>query len=101
MDLTVSGIFQSLPRFLATPRLATDRRFAPAQVVSLPMNGSIDVERALGCRIHCVRGSIWITHLGDGRDAVVEAGSSFVGDRETPMWIQALLPAEFTLERLL
>jgi hypothetical protein len=101
MDLIVPDIFQSLARFLATPPRATLRRFAPAHAVSLPMNGNIDLEQAYGCRIHCVRGSIWITHLGDGRDLVVEAGSSFVGDRETPMWIQALLPAEFTLERLL
>jgi hypothetical protein len=98
MNLTAPTIFQSLARFLALPHRAHQadiRRVAAVQVVLLPMNGTFDVERSCGCRIECVRGSIWITHIGEGRDVVVEAGSSFSGDREGPMFIQALVPAEF------
>ena len=98
MDFTAPALFQYLVRFFAQPlrvHRADTRRAAAVQVVSLPMNGTFDVERAYGCRIHCIRGSIWITHIGDGRDVVVEAGSSFTGDREAPMFIQALVPAEF------
>jgi len=66
-----------------------------SQLVSLPMNGTFSVERPQGCRVECVRGSLWITHIGDDRDVVVEAGSSFIGDRESPMFVQALAPTQF------
>ena len=100
MDLIAPSIFRSVTRLLAHPHRAhrTDtRRAATVQVVTLPKNGTFDVERPAGCRIECVRGSIWITHLGDGRDVVVEAGSSFIGDRQAPMFIQALAAAQFSV----
>jgi len=59
------------------------------------MNGTVSIERPQGCRVQCVRGSVWITHVGDGRDVVVEAGTTFIGDRQAPMFIQALAPTEF------
>src|SRR4051812_36276767 len=98
MNPTVTGNWHSQTRFEVLPlRLADIRRATAVEVVVLPMNGTFDVQRSYGCRIECLRGSIWIPHRGDGRDLVVEAGSSFIGDREAPMFIQALLPAEFRI----
>ena len=98
MDIPVPHIFQFLASYLAQhdrKHRADVRRTAAVQLKSLPMNGTLSVERPQGCRIQCVRGSVWITHIGDGRDVVVEAGTTFVGDREAPMFIQALAPTEF------
>lgn len=97
MDIPVPNILQSLACCLARhDRMhRADMRRAAVQVVSLPMNGTVSIERPQGCRVRCVRGSIWITHIGDGRDVVVGAGTSFIGDREAPMFIQALTPTEF------
>lgn len=98
MDIPIPDIFQSLASGLTrhdrTYR-ADVRRAAAVQVVSLPMNGTFSVERPQGCRVQCVRGSVWITHIGDGRDLVVEAGTTFIGDRGAPMFVQALAPTEF------
>lgn len=102
MDLSAPHLFQFLTRLFAQPnhaRRADMRRDAAVQVVSLPMNGTFDVDQPFGCRIECVGGSIWMTHIGDGRDVVVNAGSSFVADRQAPMFIQALAPAEFRVSR--
>jgi hypothetical protein len=98
MDIPVPSIFQSLASYLSRhdrTHRADVRRAAAVQVVSLPMNGTVSVERPQACRGQCVRGSVWITHIGDGRDVVVEAGTTFVGDRDAPMFIQALAPTEF------
>ncbi|MDM0116573.1 DUF2917 domain-containing protein [Variovorax sp. J22R133] len=99
---TCNRVFRSVIPFLAWPGRApgADDRPTPAvQWVSLPGNGTFDLERPLGCRLQCTRGSIWVTHSGDGRDIVVEAGSSFIGDRKVPMFIQALGAAEFCIDR--
>lgn len=98
MDIPVPSIFQSLACHLThrdRTHRADVRRSAAVHVVSLPMNGTVSVERPQGCRVQCVRGSVWITHIGDGRDVVVEAGTTFIGDRQAPMFIQALAPTEF------
>lgn len=97
MDIPVPNIFQSLASYLTQHdrrHRADVRPDGAVQVVSLPMNGTLSVERPLGCRVQCVHGSVWITHIGDGRDVVVDAGTTFIGDREAPMFIQALAPTE-------
>lgn len=94
-------VFWSVIPFLARPERALradDRRAGAIQWVSLRGNGTFDLERPWGCRLQCIRGSIWITHAGDGRDVVLEAGSSFVADRKEPMFIQALGAAEFGID---
>ena len=103
MDITASDLVHSpFCRLVRPGRLpqASAHRAAAVRVVVLPMNGTFDVERPYGCGIQCVRGSLWITHIGDGRDVVVEAGSSFIGDRDRPMFVQALTPAEFVVARV-
>ncbi len=98
MNIPIPNTFQSLASYLTQhdrARRADVRRAAAVQVVSLTRNGTVCVERPQGCCVQCVRGSVWITHIGDGRDVVVEAGTTFIGDREAPMFIQALAPTEF------
>ena len=75
MDIPVPNIFQSLACHLTRhdrSHRADVRRAAAVQLVSLPMNGTVSVERPHGCRVQCARGSAWITHIGDGRDIVFD-----------------------------
>lgn len=89
----------SFLRWVERARRADNWCAGAVQRVSLPGNGTFGLERPFGYRLQCIRGSIWITHSGDGRDIVVEAGSSFIGDRHEPMFIQALGAAELSIDR--
>ena len=99
MNVSAPALFQSLTRFLAMShpgeRANVQRSAKTAQVVLLPMNGTFDVEQPYRRQIQCLRGSIWITQIGDARDVVVTAGSSYIAERRAPIFIQALVPAEF------
>lgn len=48
------------------------------------------VAAPLGHEIICVQGTLWITHDGDPKDIVVEAGRSYVADRHAPLVVYAL-----------
>jgi hypothetical protein len=69
------------------------------QVMTLPVNGTFQIPSPHGCRVECGRGSLWITQYGDCKDVVVNAGSHWVVDRDLPMLIQALEPAQFKVSR--
>ena len=45
-------------------------------VIELEYRGIIPVEKAMGTRIDCLRGCIWITESGSTEDIVLEAGQS-------------------------
>ena len=45
---------------------------------------------ALGQRVECLDGCVWITLDGDRRDIVVEAGQAFTADRNQRALIHAL-----------
>jgi len=55
------------------------------------------VHRALGRRIECVTGSLWVTQDGDPRDIVLAAGESFAFDHRGDALISALDDSSFLL----
>lgn len=62
------------------------------------LNGSRSLARralhrldlAIGDRIECLTGCLWVTHDGDPRDVILEAGQGHVVDRATPLLVSAL-----------
>ena len=55
------------------------------------------VHHALGHRVECVSGALWITQDGDPRDIVLEPGGSFAFDLRGDALISALDDSRFLL----
>jgi hypothetical protein len=47
-------------------------------VIEIEYRGIVPVEDAVGTRIDCVRGRLWITEWGSADDILLEAGASYV-----------------------
>jgi hypothetical protein len=62
-------------------------------VIEMNRRSMISVNGALGGRIDCLRGRIWITEAGCGDDIVLEAGDSYVISRDGVVLVQALRQA--------
>lgn len=82
------GAFHRLSRWL-------DLRLAPARKtttsdISLAYGGIHAVTSFRGGRIECTEGTVWLTHDGDCRDVVLEAGQSHMVDRDSRLVIYAL-----------
>jgi hypothetical protein len=58
--------------------------------VAMTKAAILTVERPLGASVSCLRGSLWITHDGEPKDIVLEAGASYESDRATRMLVYAL-----------
>ncbi|KQT09508.1 DUF2917 domain-containing protein [Ramlibacter sp. Leaf400] len=50
-----------------------------------------------GGTIRCLHGCVWLTHDGDCRDVVLEAGEFHVVDRDTRLVVHALAPSLLSL----
>jgi hypothetical protein len=59
-------------------------------VIELEHSGLVPVEDAVGVRIDCLRGRIWITEHGSKDDHVLDAGESYVISRRGLAVVQAL-----------
>jgi Protein of unknown function (DUF2917) len=62
-------------------------------VIELEYRGIVPVEDAMGTRIDCLRGRIWITERGCAGDIVLEAGQSYEISRGSVAVVQALREA--------
>jgi len=62
-------------------------------VIELEYRGIVPVEDAMGTRIDCLRGRIWITEPGCKEDFVLEAGQSCEISRGGVAVVQALRDA--------
>ena len=65
----------------------------------LDQGTTVTVARPLRCEVHCVLGALWITHDGDPKDIVVEAGHSYLVDRSARMLVSALEDSKYVLTR--
>lgn len=87
--------FRLLSRSL-DPRLA--RALQPAaSVVSLSREQIHAVMSFQGGSIECTEGCVWLTHDGDCRDVLLEAGQSHVADRASRLVIYAMAPSAVRL----
>ena len=57
------------------------------------------VQRPLNRAVECLRGTLWVTHDGDPKDVVLEAGQTYLPERDARMLVQALSAAEFRVTR--
>jgi hypothetical protein len=62
-------------------------------VIELEYRGIVPVEDAIGTRIDCLSGRIWITEQGCTDDIVLEAGESYEFSRGGVAVVQALREA--------
>jgi hypothetical protein len=65
--------------------------------VRLARDGVLGIDDGRGLRLRVAAGAVWLTQQGDGRDVVLRAGESFVIDRPGRTVVQALDPAELSL----
>ena len=82
------GVFDRLNRWLDL-RLPRTRE-STASDISLAHGGIHAVTSFRGGRIECTAGTVWLTHDGDCRDVVLEAGQSHLADRRSRLVIYAL-----------
>jgi uncharacterized protein YaiE (UPF0345 family) len=69
-------------RFL-TPSFVAPLTSVAQESPRLAAGQSIRFDDACGRTVHCLAGSLWITHDGDPKDVIVEAGESYqVASRE-------------------
>ena len=55
---------------------------------------TLPLEQALGAKVRCLRGSVWVTQDGDYRDYYLYAGDTVHLDRPGLALVYALEPAE-------
>lgn len=55
------------------------------------------VHRALGHRVECVTGMLWVTQDGDPRDIILAPGDSFAFDHRGDALVSALDDARYLL----
>lgn len=70
-------------------RMAEPQPLDPA-TVCLSTHGSRSLTSFRGGTIACIQGCVWLTHDGDCRDIVLEAGQSHVADRDSRLVVHAL-----------
>jgi hypothetical protein len=87
-----------LHNLIARDVAPTSTRFTrPIATHEIARNKILDVKQPLGVTIECLDGSVWVTLDGDSRDVVLDAGQSFVVDRDQRTLLQALDAARVRL----
>jgi Protein of unknown function (DUF2917) len=43
----------------------------------LQRGSSLDLPEPMGCEVECLNGSVWITHVGDSKDLILETGQFY------------------------
>lgn len=87
-------------------RLWRKSRVAATRVTMIPAVGNMhDIQKGatlavanpMHCEVVCLQGSLWITHDGDTKDILLDAGEHHGVDRSTRMLIHALESARVRL----
>lgn len=65
--------------------------------LGLERRQNMSLVQAVGTRITCVSGCLWVTQYRDTRDVVLAAGESFVLDRSGVAVIQAIRPSTLVI----
>lgn len=85
---SLAGVSRLLGRWLVSRAVAA--REPAASIVSLAHQEIHAVTGFQGGSIECTEGCVWLTHDGDCRDVVLEAGQSHVADRGSRLVIYAM-----------
>lgn len=77
--------------------------FAPAHAQTdsthtLVKGKTMSLPDARAVQLHCLQGSLWLTHDGDCKDLVLEAGQSYQAERGSRLLVYALSSASLRLQ---
>jgi hypothetical protein len=89
MNLTLNTYF--LPQQPARSEPAS-------RMQGLAKGAMLRVDRPLDVVVQCSHGSVWVTHDGDPKDVVLEAGESYRSRSPARMIVQALEDANVVVE---
>jgi hypothetical protein len=80
---------------------ATRRPVAPTASSSqaLHKNATLAVRDPLGVTVECIQGSLWLTHDGDCKDIILEAGQRYDSEMRARLLVHALEAAQVRLAR--
>ncbi len=71
----------------------------PADTQTLQKGALLAVLDPLQHRVECLGGSVWITHDGDSKDIILDAGQNYQAERNSRMLIYALTDVSLRLGR--
>jgi len=91
----LAGIVHRLSRWLGSRSSIT--RQPVEWSVSLANEEAHVLTHFNGGSIQCTEGSVWLTHDGDCRDVLLEAGQLHVSDRNSRLVIYAIVPSAVRL----
>lgn len=79
-------------RAMRASRQQAGRRIIPAVqgAVTIDKGATLVVERAAGASVCCLSGSLWITHDGDVKDVLIDAGDTYRSERSGRMLVHGL-----------
>ncbi len=79
----------------------TRRSVAPAGPSSklLYKNSTLVVRNPMGVTVECIQGSLWLTHDGDCKDIILEAGQRYSSATRGRLLVHALDTAQVQLVR--
>ena len=78
-----------LPRFTLF-RLPAQSKHAAASLRQVPHRACLDMGNAEGLTVSCIRGCVWLTHDGDCKDVVLQAGDRHTVTRTARLLAHAL-----------
>ena len=90
------------PWFRRAPAPAITRRPVASAGPSsqfLHKNATLDVRNPMGVTVECIHGSLWLTHDGDCKDIILEAGQRYSNATRGRLLVHALEPAQVRLVR--
>ena len=90
------------PWFRRAPAPATTRRpvaSAGPSSQSLHKTATLVVRNPMGVTVECIQGSLWLTHDGDCKDIILEAGQRYSSATRGRLLVHALEPAQVRLAR--
>jgi len=90
------------PWFRRAPAPATTHRpvaSAGPSSQSLHKTATLVVRNPMGVTVECIRGSLWLTHDGDCKDIILEAGQRYSSATRARLLVHALDTAQVRLVR--
>ena len=83
----------------ACTRATPSQRIVPTQspFKTVDKGATLVLQKPAGQTIHCIAGSVWITHDGDTKDVVLEAGQSYTSARTSRLLAYGLEAARVTV----
>lgn len=94
-------IFGNRDPQVAYERQVRERPVTRSDAIHLRKHQHLRLNDACGWAVHAMAGTVWLTQDGNARDIVLEAGESFVLDRDRDVLLSSLNgdEAQVSLER--